>query len=303
MRIQFTDNGNTYTIETIKSFAKYLACKISDGSTKPGQTKFVADFALTSYDDDDRKVTIPEILDDVRESGWYGVKELGEIGFNSINRQFAFDYYGGQHLRIYDFDESFMEKDDAERRINQILTSIFDVSYDTCLLLVQWNEDKCLVEDAREQENLNVETEAVECCPHCDCENVYPNWDVKTQGYVAKCKGCGEDILLCDECLHADDNPGQKCDWSKERGCFRYPKNQTKPASQPHDDKRYYVDIFHLEDTTDIVVESAWMTEEEARKWFQSTIFFVQYGNYGARLMRAIGEDDCYDIEVVEKLY
>lgn len=151
MRIQFTDNGNTYTIETIKSFAKYLADKISDGTAKPGKTKFVADFALTSYDEDD-DITIPKVLSDIRESGWYGVKELGEIGFNSGNRQFVFDYYGGQHLRVYDFDEGFMGKDDAEWKINEILTDIFDVSHDNYLLLVQWNEDKCLVEDEKKTE-------------------------------------------------------------------------------------------------------------------------------------------------------
>lgn len=209
MRIQFIDNGNTYTIETIKSFAKYLADKISDGTAKPGKTKFVADFALTSYDEDD-DIKIPEVLSDIRESGWYGVKELGEIGFDSENRQFAFDYYGGQHLRVYDFDEGFMGKDDAEWKINKILTDIFDVSHDNYLLLVQWNEDECLA--------------AVECCPHCGYENIYLNWNVKTQGYVAKCKSCGKNIMLCDECMNADDNPMQKCDWSPENGCFRCPK-------------------------------------------------------------------------------
>ena len=147
MRTQFTDNGNTYTIETIKSFAKYLAGKISDGTAKPGQTKFVADFALTSYDEDD-EITIPKVLSDMRESGWYGVKELGEIGFNSGNRQFVFDYYGGGHLRVFDFDESFMDKDDAEWPIKDILQNIFDVNYDTCLLLVQWTQDECLKKDA-----------------------------------------------------------------------------------------------------------------------------------------------------------
>lgn len=67
-------------------------------------------------------------------------------------------------------------------------------------------------------------TEAVEVCPHCECENVYQNWDVSKQGYVVICQGCGKEIMLCDECLHADDNPGQKCNWSKEKGCFRHPK-------------------------------------------------------------------------------
>lgn len=72
-------------------------------------------------------------------------------------------------------------------------------------------------------------TEAVETCPHCGSENVFGNWDVETQGYVVKCWQCGNEILLCDECLHADDNSGRRCDWhgiyanGKERGgsCFR----------------------------------------------------------------------------------
>lgn len=57
------------------------------------------------------------------------------------------------------------------------------------------------------------QTEAVECCPWCESENVYPNWDVETQGYIAICQRCGRQIFLCDECRHADDNPEGKCDW------------------------------------------------------------------------------------------
>ena len=67
-------------------------------------------------------------------------------------------------------------------------------------------------------------TEAVEACPYCEAENVYPNWDIKTQGYVAVCKECRRQIMLCDECLHADDNLMGRCDWREtETGgrCFR----------------------------------------------------------------------------------
>lgn len=61
-----------------------------------------------------------------------------------------------------------------------------------------------------------VETEAVECCPFCEGESVFPNWDVETQGYIAKCQHCGREIFLCDECLHAADNCARKCDWHEE---------------------------------------------------------------------------------------
>lgn len=69
-----------------------------------------------------------------------------------------------------------------------------------------------------------VQTEAVEICQHCDNFNAYADWDFEKDGYIAKCKHCGERIFLCHECLHADDNPYGKCDfYEKEegRGCFR----------------------------------------------------------------------------------
>lgn len=67
-----------------------------------------------------------------------------------------------------------------------------------------------------------IQTETVEVCPFCDQENVYPNWDVKEQGYVAQCHHCGKLIMLCDECMH-DEGSCIKCDWTKEHNCFRAP--------------------------------------------------------------------------------
>lgn len=66
-------------------------------------------------------------------------------------------------------------------------------------------------------------TEAVEVCPQCVGENVYPDWDAGIQGYIAVCSHCKTLIMLCDECLHADDNPRQICDWEDRDGgtCFR----------------------------------------------------------------------------------
>lgn len=58
-----------------------------------------------------------------------------------------------------------------------------------------------------------VEWECVEVCPHCMGENVYPNYDVDTQGYIVHCQHCGKEIFLCDECMHNDDNPDMFCDW------------------------------------------------------------------------------------------
>ena len=71
-------------------------------------------------------------------------------------------------------------------------------------------------------------SEAVETCPCCGSENVYPDWQAEKQGYVAVCENCGVEIMLCNECLHADDNQARRCDWhTKIKGrsivwtCFR----------------------------------------------------------------------------------
>ena len=69
-----------------------------------------------------------------------------------------------------------------------------------------------------------IEFEQTECCPYCEAENTYPNWDPEEKGYIATCRCCGMKMFLCDACLHADDNPGQKCNWHEDetgRGCFR----------------------------------------------------------------------------------
>lgn len=70
--------------------------------------------------------------------------------------------------------------------------------------------------------------EATEMCPHCMGENVYPMYNPNESGYVVKCKHCGKEILLCDECMHSEDNESQKCDWHEtECGgtCFRNATN------------------------------------------------------------------------------
>lgn len=66
--------------------------------------------------------------------------------------------------------------------------------------------------------------EAVEICSNCIGESIYPMYDAKKDGYVVKCKHRGEEMLLCSECLNAEDNPTEMCDWCEtETGgkCFR----------------------------------------------------------------------------------
>ena len=56
-----------------------------------------------------------------------------------------------------------------------------------------------------------------EMCPHCETENEL-DWNIEAMGYTAKCQCCGEKLMLCDECMHADDNEGMHCDW-RDNGC------------------------------------------------------------------------------------
>lgn len=53
--------------------------------------------------------------------------------------------------------------------------------------------------------------EIVEVCPWCGTENIYTDYNVEKDGYLAQCKVCGHQIFLCDVCIHSDDYRG--CDW------------------------------------------------------------------------------------------
>ena len=216
MRIHFTHDNNTYTIETIASFAKNLSQRFAK-TKKPEQTEFVADFTLISYDDN-CEVTIPKELYGIRETGWYGVKEFGEIGFDSNNRHLAFDYYGGGCLRIFDYDEETVDEKEAEKLIKDILQDIFEIDYDTPVLFVQWTQDECVVKDEEEAMMAIQQFEVCEVCPDCGAENIM-RWDVEKEGYVAYCSHCGSKMMLCDECLHSDNAP--TCDWNPCNGCCR----------------------------------------------------------------------------------
>lgn len=71
--------------------------------------------------------------------------------------------------------------------------------------------------------------EAVEVCSHCMQEVPVPNW-APSDGYRVYCPFCFESILLCDECMHAEDNPGRICDWDSTTGrCFRDYKKEEIP--------------------------------------------------------------------------
>lgn len=94
-----------------------------------------------------------------------------------------------------------------------------------------------------EESPIEIETEVVKCCPHCEAENTYHNYDVRKEGYVVKCKKCGREIFLCDECFHNEDNPSRKCDWTDGEMfsiCFR---GKCLNSGEGSSSERYRCDI------------------------------------------------------------
>ena len=56
--------------------------------------------------------------------------------------------------------------------------------------------------------------EIVEPCPECGCEAIWhTDKSPEELGYKLYCPYCGNELMLCDECYHADDNPYHICDW------------------------------------------------------------------------------------------
>lgn len=65
--------------------------------------------------------------------------------------------------------------------------------------------------------------ECIEVCPHCEKENII-EWNTDVMGYIIKCQHCGEEILLCDDCMHSPDNEYMYCNWCRTATggkCFR----------------------------------------------------------------------------------
>lgn len=144
MRVNFTHDNKSYTICTISEFANLLTEYLMDPKPKfSTPATFVADFAmLDTYDD--LAIDI-DYLDDIflRTNSWFGVKELGEIGFNDDeDRVLIFDYYGGGRFTAYRCN--FF--DDEEATLPPIKTTLCDLldieqKQMNWLVLVQWTDD------------------------------------------------------------------------------------------------------------------------------------------------------------------
>ena len=165
MKLNFTRKQNSYSLETIRDFAKELSFAFTTGMRRDKVT-FVADFALSNLQTTD-KIDLNKLDDIIAEcSPWYGVKELGEIGFdNNEYRTFVFDYYGGGRFTTIQVD-MFDDAEDIERHIFDVLCDVVDFTEDGAnnwLILVQWNEDQVLVNDRQQEidDTKRIEDEAV----------------------------------------------------------------------------------------------------------------------------------------------
>lgn len=165
MKLNFTRKQNSYSLETIRDFAKELSFAFTTGKRK-GKVTFVADFALSKLQTTD-KIDLNKLDDIIAECNpWYGVKELGEIGFNNDEyRTFVFDYYGGGQFTTIQVD-MFDDAEDIEGHIFDMLCDVSEFTADDAndwLILVQWNEDQVLVDDRQQEidDTKRIEDEAV----------------------------------------------------------------------------------------------------------------------------------------------
>lgn len=166
MKLNFIRKQNRYSLETIRDFAKELSFAFTTGMRR-GKVTFVADFALSNLQTTD-KIDLNKLDDIIAEcSPWYGIKELGEIGFNNDEyRTFVFDYYGGGRFTTIQVN-MFDDAEDIEEHIFDVLCDVFEFTEDDAndwLILVQWNEDQVLVNDRQQEideDTKRIEDEAV----------------------------------------------------------------------------------------------------------------------------------------------
>ena len=55
-----------------------------------------------------------------------------------------------------------------------------------------------------------------ETCPHCDAVNEIAYHNPDRDGWVVKCKECGEEMMLCSLCDAYLETATRTCDWHEE---------------------------------------------------------------------------------------
>lgn len=147
MKINFNHENKRYTLCTIKEFADILG-KMAANEPTSSELKFIADFSLT---DCRETINIDHIKDFVEKTScWFGIKELGEVGFDDTDKHFVFDYYGGGKMMINSFSEDCFEED-YSADILKTLRCVLDAEDSWCVL-VQWDEDEYITRNKNEEE-------------------------------------------------------------------------------------------------------------------------------------------------------
>jgi tRNA G26 N,N-dimethylase Trm1 len=131
----------------------------------------------------------------------------------------------GYLVQLENATESLLDRvnEDMEYFRNNVNDLIDGIIYD-----VRSRIQGSAVRVRRGYENVQ-NTTAVEYCPNCETE-VEMRWDVKSSGYKAFCPHCGERLMLCDECMHPqDEDETPHCDYDRRTdSCWRNPKADEK---------------------------------------------------------------------------
>lgn len=132
--------GKKYTICTFKGLINLLSNKLLSDFKSKG-IKFIADFTVVDGKYDLEKLTNDDWNEIIDEShSWYGIKQLGDTGFDTYENQYLLDYYGGGYSEfLHVAPEELTE--DIKADLKSILNKLLDCCDNDQQILVQWIED------------------------------------------------------------------------------------------------------------------------------------------------------------------
>lgn len=137
---QSVSYGKKYTICTFKELVNLLSNKLCSDDNSKG-IKFIADFTVIDGKYDLEKLTDDNWNEIIDEShGWYGIKQLGDTGFDTYENQYLLDYYGGGYSEfLHVAPEELAE--DIKTDLKPILNRLLDCYDNDQQILIQWIED------------------------------------------------------------------------------------------------------------------------------------------------------------------
>lgn len=87
-----------------------------------------------------------------------------------------------------------------------------------------------------------------------------------------------------------------------ERAFYDYIKKVTDCELKQSPKEKFFVELVNNESKNYKVQSTLFSTAEEAERWFNSTIDYVDYTEMSAYLMKTVGDEDNYDVFQVRKL-